>query len=142
MLFIERRFREGDNAAVGEHRSLIEQIFHDLSAFYDVLFHNCFGVFGRHLRVERAFGIHDHDGTERAQAEATRFYHEHVVDFMFFERFFKLLDDLHRFGRGAARSAAYENLFAVSRFGGELFALFFYDAAYFDEVFFRLANGV
>ena len=99
-------------------------------------------VFGRHLRVKGALGVDDHNGTERAKSEAARFNDEYVVKVCFFERRFQFRDHFHGMGRSTARSAADEYLFAVTRLFCEFFALFPYDAAYFNERFFFLFDFV
>ena len=142
LFFIERGLREGDHAAVCKDRPFIEQFFHDRAALYEVLFGDRLCMFGGHLRIEGALGIHDHDGAERAETETAGLYEQDVVDAEFFHRSLELRDDLHRVGRGTARTAAYEDLMTVTGMYGELFRLFFYEAANVDKLFFALTDRV
>ena len=95
--------------------------------------HDGLHVFGRHLCVERALGIDDHDGAERAEAEAPRLDDEHIFDALFFHGLFEMLDDLHGVRGRAARAAADEHLFAIARERRKFFGLFLDDASYVDE---------
>ena len=134
LLLIEGRLAEGDDAAVLVHGALIEELLDDVSAFYKVLFDDGLGVLGRHLGIEGALGIDDHDGAEGAEAEAARLDDDDVVDVVLFEGGLELLDDLHRVRGGAARTAADEHLLAVLRMLCDLFRLFLYGAADGNEV--------
>ena len=83
LLFIEGRFGKGDYGAVLRHRALIEELLYYLAALDEMFFHDRFGVFGSHLGVERALGIDNHYGAERAEAEAARLDYEDVVQLKF-----------------------------------------------------------
>ncbi len=61
-----------------------------------MFFHHGFYMFGRHLCIKCALGVNNHDGTERAQSETTRFYYENIVDIVLGKRFFELFDDFKR----------------------------------------------
>ena len=124
------------------HGALIEELLDDVPAFDKVLFDDGLGVFGRHLRIEGAFGIDDHDGAEGAEAEAARLDDDDVVDVVLFEGSFELFDDLHRMRGGAARTAADEHLLAIFRMLCDLFRLFVHGAADGDEVVLARADLV
>ena len=55
-----------------------------------MLFGNGLCVFGRHMGIERAFGIDYHYGAEGTQTETTRLYDEHVVNAELRKTLFKL----------------------------------------------------
>ncbi len=74
LVFIKGYFRKGNDRAVALHRFGVEQSLYYFAALYKVFFRNRLCVFGRHLRIERAFGIYNHYGAERAQTETARFY--------------------------------------------------------------------
>ena len=78
LFFIEVGIVERLDVAVLADRLLIQKAGDD-AALDDVLVDDFVHVLHLHLRVEGAFGVDDHDGAERAQAEAARFGDVHLV---------------------------------------------------------------
>ena len=97
-----------DNIALNGFRV---EIFLDGLTVFEVLFNDFGDMVGLHLGVERALGVNYHNRTECAKTEAACLDDVNLaLKTVLFEFFLELFDDFHRTGRGAARTAAHQNV--------------------------------
>ena len=94
-----------DGTVVGD-RLFVQEAGNDAS-FDDVLVDDLVHVLHFHLRIEGAFGIDDHDGAERAQAETARFGNVHLVfQPLLLDTGDERIVNFHRIAGSTARTAA------------------------------------
>ena len=110
LFFIEIGVVERLDVAVFPHRLFIKKAGDD-APFDDVLVDDLVYIFEFDLRIESALGIDDHDGSERAEAEAARLGD---VDFLFqpflFDARNQRIVNFHRIAGSTARTAANQNV--------------------------------
>ena len=110
LLFIEIGVVERLDAAVFGNRFLIKKAGHD-APFDDVLIDDFIDVFHFYLRIERAFGIDDHDRAKCTEPEAARFGYVHFIFKPFFaDTLDKCIVNFHRIAGSTARTAADKNV--------------------------------
>ena len=106
LLGVERGFIQGLGGVVIYHGFLIQQPLDD-TAFEKVLGNDLRHIFRSDTAIKSAFGVHHHDGTQRAQAKAAG---ANDVDFFFqalgFDLFLQPFNDLLAVGGRTSRTSA------------------------------------